>query len=267
MKPCLLLLLFLTLTTFAYAQDRYVEEIMRFESVDARQGLAVDDQFVYVVSNHSISKHNKETGELVLRWEGEEGEPLIHLNSGIVFDGVLYCAHSNYPSVPMTSSIEMFDTETLEHIGSHSFGIMHGSATWIDQREDMWWIGFAHYEGRGGIPDQGPTWTRIMIFDKTWRVVGGYVFPEQVTDRFLDRSNSGAAFGPDGLLYATGHDAAEVYVLDIPEGGSTLDLVEIVPVPAEGQGIAWDRTNPGVLYTIIKAERTVIASKMKVDTP
>lgn len=102
---------------------------------------------------------------------------------GFVSVGVLYCAHSNYPAVPMASSIEMFDPETLEHVGSHSVGIMHGSATWIDRREGQWWVGFAHYEGRGGIPDRGPAWTRIMSFDDVWRVVGGYTFPWPVTGR------------------------------------------------------------------------------------
>ena len=247
----------------AYAQPGSFEVTQRFESADARQGVAVDSQYVYVVSNYSISKHDKKTGELLLRWEGEEGKPLIHLNSGIVFDGVLYSAHSNYPDIPMASSIEMFDTETLEHIGSHSFGIMHGSATWIDRREGLWWIGFAHYEGRGGIPGRGPSWTRIVLFDSEWRAVGGYIYPDAVVERFLDRSNSGAAFGPDGRLYATGHDAAEVYALRIPSGGAILDLEAIIPVEAEGQGIAWDHFEPGTLYTIIKKDRMVVRSKMR----
>ena len=126
----------------------------------------------------------------------------------------------------------------------------------------MWWIGFAHYEGRGGIPGQGPSWTRIIIFDPDWRVVGGYVYPDEVVKRFLDRSNSGAAFGPGGLLYATGHDASEVYVLDIPTGGSELDLKDIIPVKAEGQGIAWDPYEEDVLYTIIKKDRMVFRSRL-----
>ncbi len=245
------------------AQHRSFEELTRFVSADARQGPAVDAEHVYAISNYSISKHDKSTGELVKRWEGEEGKPFIHLNSGIVIDGLLYAAHSNYPAIPMSSSIEIFDPKTLEHIGSHSFGIGYGSATWIDRRDSTWWVGFAHYEGRGGVPGKGPAWTNIVIFDDNWRRVGGYTFPQEVIDRFLDRSNSGAAFGPDGLLYATGHDAAEVYVLRVPTAGSVLELVDIVPVAAEGQGIAWDKSDPTVLYTIIKDGRTVVASRLK----
>ena len=263
MKYVLLCTCLFLLVSSARAQSHHFEVVQRFESADARQGVAADSQYVYVISNYSITKHDKATGKELLKWEGEEGKPLIHLNSGIVIDGILYCAHSNYPEIPMASSIEMFDPETLEHIGSHSLGIMHGSATWIDRKDGVWWVGFAHYEGRGGVPGQGPAWTRIMLFDEGWRTIGGYIYPKTVVDRFLDRSNSGAAFGPDERLYATGHDAAEVYALSIPAGGSILELEEIIPVEAEGQGIAWDPYVPGTLYTIIKKDRTVIQSKLK----
>ena len=263
MKRILLCAWLLLVVTSTQAQTHHFEVSGRFESTDARQGVAVDSQYVYVVSNYSISKHDKKTGEELLRWEGEEGNPLIHLNSGIVIDGILYCAHSNYPDIPMASSIEMFDPETLAHIGSHSLGIMHGSATWIDRRDGVWWIGFAHYDGRGGVQGRGPAWTRIVLFDNEWRAVGGYIYPQDVVERFLDRSNSGAAFGPDGRLYATGHDAAEVYALRIPSGGSILELEEVIPVEAEGQGIAWDPFDPGTLYTMIKKDRMVVRSVLK----
>ncbi len=256
-------LLVIFLITPAHAQDHAFEELYRFQSQDARQAPAVDAAHVYVISNYSISKHHKTTGELVMRWEGEEYKPFIHLNSGIVLNDTLFAAHSNYPVIPMASSIEMFDPETLQHIGSHSFGIGYGSATWIDRKDGNWWVGFANYEGRGGVPGKGPAWTNIVVFDAQWRRVGGYTFPQAVIDRFLDRSNSGAAFGPKGYLYATGHDAPEVYVLKLPEAGTILELVAIVPVAAEGQGIAWDPSDPEILYTLIKKDRSVIASRFK----
>lgn len=246
----------------SYAQQRTFTETHRFESPEARQAMAVDDRFVYAINNHAIAKHDKATGALVAHWQGEKGKPLIHLNSGIVLNDTLYAAHSNYPGVPMASSIEFFDPATLEHIGSHSFGIAHGSATWIDRRDNRWWVGFAHYDGRGGEPGKGSAWTRIMLFDDAWRVVGGYTLPETVIERFHGRSNSGAAFGPDGLLYATGHDAAEIYVLRPPTGGSVLELVEIAPITAEGQGIAWDPARPHVLYTLLRDTQTIVASQL-----
>ena len=54
-------------------------------------------------------------------------------------DGKLYAAHSNYPEWPMTSSLEILDAETMEHVGSHSFGIQWGSLTWVDWHDGHWW--------------------------------------------------------------------------------------------------------------------------------
>ena len=66
-------------------------------------------------------------------------------------------------------------------------------------------------------------------------------------------SNSGGSWGPDGFLYLTGHDPAELYRMRLPKAGSVLELVEIIPMNIRGQGIAWDRSQPGVIYGIIRA--------------
>jgi hypothetical protein len=242
---------------------RRFEEVRRLPSPEARQAVAADGRHLYAITNRAISKLDKETGELVDRWEGPESGPIEHLNSGVVLDGVLHAAHSNYPGVPMESSIEMYDVATMEHVGSHSFGMRPGSATWIDRHEGLWWVGFANYEGRGGAPGRGPAWTHVTLFDDGWREVGGYTFPPEVVERFQDRSNSGGAFGPDGYLYATGHDAAELYVLKIPAAGSRLELLEIVPVTAEGQGIAWDPVRPAVLFTVLRDREQVVESRLR----
>lgn len=247
--------------------DRRFEEIRRFSSPHANQGVAVDADHFYAITNRAIGKHDKETGRLVDEWVGPVEGPIIHLNSGIVLDGRLYTAHSNYPGVPMVSSIEIWDVETMEHVDSHSFGIFQGSATWADRRDGSWWVGFANYEGWGGQPGPDPSWTTVVRFDDQWRPIAGYVFPPGVVERFEDRSNSGGAWGPDGYLYATGHDHSEVYVLRPPEAGSVLELVETLPVPAEGQAIAWDPTESGVLYTIIRSTSEVVVSKLVEDEP
>jgi hypothetical protein len=41
--------------------------------------------------------------------------------------------------------------------------------------------------------------------------------------------------------------------MTLPEAGSVLKLVEIVPLSIRGQGIAWDRAQPGVIYGIKRA--------------
>ena len=241
---------------------RSVTEVRRWRFPEARQAPAVAGPFVFAIDNHRIGKYDRRTGEKVAEWVGPEGGPIIHLNAGIVLDGILYATHSNYPALPMLSSIERFDAETLEHVGSHSFGFQPGSATWVDRKDGFWWVGFANYQGTGGDPDRPPAATRLVKYDSEWREIETFAFPPQVVERFGTRSNSGASWGPDGRLYATGHDHPELYVLRLPRAGSVLELVETVPVPAEGQGIAWDRAEPGTLLTLIRSESTIVESRM-----
>jgi hypothetical protein len=66
-------------------------------------------------------------------------------------------------------------------------------------------------------------------------------------------SNSGGSWGPDGFLYLTGHDRGELYKVQLPTAGSVLELVATIPMNIRGQGIAWDRSDPGVLYGIVRA--------------
>lgn len=242
---------------------RSVEEIRRWQFPEARQAPAVDGNFIYAIDNQRIGKYDRRTGEKVAEWVQSKGGQILHLNSGIVLDGILYAAHSNYPEIPMLSSVEMFDSETLAHVGSHSFGFQPGSATWVDRRDGFWWVGFANYDGQGGAPGRPPSFTRVVKYDREWREVESFAFPAEVVERFGTRSNSGASWGPDGLLYATGHDHADLYVLRIPESGSVLELVETLTVPAEGQGIAWDRERPGSLFTLIRSDSTIVESRMK----
>lgn len=39
----------------------------------------------------------------------------------------------------------------------------------------------------------------------------------------------------------------------LPKAGSVLELVETVPMNIRGQGIAWDRSDRGVIFGIIRA--------------
>ena len=251
----------LLLSTIELAQSKF-EEIEVFDVPEARQGVAVDENYFYAVTNYKIVKYNKETGERVDAWEGKENGSIKHLDSGAIIDGKLYCAHSNYPEFPMTSSIEIWNPETMEHIANHSFGIEYGSCTWVDKHDGYWWAAFAHYNKWSDSTGTDRRWTTVVKFDDEWRKLEAWVFPQEVLEKFEMMSNSGGSWGPDGLLYTTGHDGAQVYVMQIPKQGSTLELIEIVPVNCTGQGIAWDRSDPGSFYTIRKAERQVIHSKL-----
>jgi hypothetical protein len=172
-----------------------VQALKQFQVPEAKQGVAVDADFFYVINDHSITKHQKSDGKQVAAWQDQEGQ-LQHLNSGVVIKGKLYCAHSNYPESPMASSIEIFETATLKHIGNHSLGILAGSATWVDFWNDSWWVGFAHYSGKGASEGKDNRWTVVVKFDKAWRQTESWLFPQPLLEKFAPKSNSGAAGGP-----------------------------------------------------------------------
>jgi len=251
--------------TAAEASPRRFEELRRFQAEAARQGVAVDASAFYAISNQAIEKYDKTTGERLASWTGPTDGPIVHLNGAVAHEGRLYCAHSNHPGVPMWSSIEIFDTGDLRHLESRSFGIFEGSATWVDRHDGAWWVGFAQYQGRGGVPGRGPAWTSVVAFDDSWQRLEAFVFPPAVIARFGDRSNSGGAWGDDGLLYATGADLPELYALRRPRAGSVLELVEILTVTATGQGLAWDPARPDVLFTILKGARQVVESRLVLE--
>jgi len=269
--------------------------LAEFSAADASQAVAVDDSFFYAVHNTRISKYDKRTGEFIARWTGsiDRGE-LIHLNSGVVMDGRLYAAHSNYPAWPMSGSIEIWDIRTLNHIATQFFAFdlgsltpvsseippgsptpqksmtSVGSLTWVDRHGGFWWAGFANYDkvqpGQDrpyGCTDS----TRIVRMDDRFNVLQSWFLPKTLLDRFRPMSNSGASWGPDNRLYLSGHDASELYIVDLPSSKSRLEWVGTVSIPpVEGQGIAWDRgeTEP-ILWGIVKRERKVF--KMRIAIP
>ena len=233
-----------------------LEQIAEFNVPEANQGIGVDARHFYAVDNQAIAKYDKKTGTLVKKWQGEKDGPLRHLDGAIVMDGKLYAAHSNYPDWPMTSSLETWDTDTMEHIGSHSFGINWGSLTWADFHDGFWWMTFANYDvplGPGKTPYGYKAATQMMKLTTDFRMVESWVLPKTILEKFEDMSNSGGSWGPDGFLYLTGHDPAELYRMKLPSAGSVLELVDIIQMNVRGQGIAWDRSDPGVIYGIVRA--------------
>jgi len=264
-NTCLFGALFLTAITALLGKEAgRFEENRRISVPEARQGVAADADFLYVISNHAISKIRKANGERVSAWECPEGEPLIHLNAGIVIGDRLYCAHSNYPGVPHLSSIEIWDTKTLHHVSSRSLGRTDGSLTWLDRRHGRWIACFVHYAKRGGEPGRGPEWTRLVEYDDEWREIGGWGLPPDLVAQLGKKgySLSGGAVGPDGRLYVTGHDEPELHVLVFPEAGASLKWVSTLPIPAEGQAFGWDPVEPWGIHFILKRTREVISGRV-----
>jgi hypothetical protein len=255
-------ILALPFAAVAIAQRRRFEEVRRIPAPEANQGVAADDRFLYAIDNSAIGKYDKHSGKRVAEWRSERGKPLIHLDSGVVHDGVLWCAHSNFPGVPMTSSIEMWEAATLRHTGSHSFGIFAGSATWIDLRDGFRYVTFAHYRGASDEPSRDPRWTALIQFNADWQQRQSWVYPEEVVARLGNYSISGGLFTRDGKLLCTGHDNPEAYVLAFPKGGSTLVLEETFAVPMKGQGIALDPADPAILYGIDRVRREIVFTRV-----
>ncbi len=209
-------------------------------AADADQGAAATSDHFYAVDNSVIAKHDRKTGALKGRWSGEAEGFIRHLNSCYHDDGKLYCANSNYPKLPMGSSVEVFDASTLSHLQSHSFGLMEeGSLTWFDETDKSWIAGFTHYSGPRGLPYKDNRFSSVVAFDAEWRRVGGWLYPDEILDRMSPHGASGGAIGPDGYLYVTGHDRPEMYVLAAPKMGPYLIHVATIAIEAEGQAFSF----------------------------
>lgn len=254
MRFTLFLFLF---STVAFAGDWKHQELRRFPAVEANQGAAVDGAFFYAITNRAIGKYRKADGTRVAGWDGGKSGPLKHLNAGVVLEDRLYCAHSNFPTLPEQSSVEIWDTRTMQHVETHRLENPPGSLTWIDRRDGAWFACFAHYK-----KTSDPALTRVVKFDAAWKPLASWSFPAKLMARFAGNSSSGGSFGPGGHLFVTGHDAPELYVLDLPETGDELVWRDTLEITAAGQAFAWDRQEPGVLYSIQRKTKEVIVSRI-----
>jgi hypothetical protein len=252
------------MTLSAGCTSRHAAEVVRrFHAAEANQAVAVDANYFYAIDGAAIGKYDKRSGARVAGWTDGTGH-VTHLNSGIVFGDELYCAHSNYPDTPMVSSLQVFDAERMVQMRSIPLPSGIGSATWVDRTGDDWWVAFANYAGKGGEPGKGPERTTLVRFDRQWQQHESWTFPAEVVRRWDGMSSSGGTWVSGRGLYTTGHDAPELYVLDLPSSGRELTLKAIVAFEGEGQGIAVDRAE-GLLYSIKRSTREVIASRLPGD--
>lgn len=234
---------------------------MRFSAPEAHQGVAVDAQSVYAIDNSEIARYDRATGARAAHFKGDP-KRFPHMNSCAVIARELVCAGSNFPATPMTSQVEVFDPSTLKHLRTIPIGHQFGSLAWVDRRDGAWWAGFANYDGRGGEPGRDHRATTLVRFDDRWKPHESWTFPKPVLARLAPMSASGGTLGADGRLYVTGHDRPELYVLDIPKGGGELRLVATIGIPVNGQAIAFDRSQPGVMFGVNRPTREVLGFKL-----
>ena len=238
------------------------DEVRRLHSEDARQGVAVGAAGIYAISDQGITRIGSASGNPIARWRGSGG-PFDHLNSCIVRGARLICAASNYPALPMRSGVFWFDAIDLRLLGFRELRFDAGSLTWLDLHSGEWWAGFANYDGRGGAPGRDHRATVIVRYDRNFAERARYRLPATVLARLAPRSASGGTWGGDGLLYVTGHDRPELYVLALPAAGRTLRHVATLPTATHGQAIAWDPSSPRLLWSIERARHLIVVSRVR----
>ncbi len=247
------------------ARGLAAEEIGRWDVPEANQGAAVDDGHFYGIGNRTLFRHRKADGVRVAEWRSPVDGPIVHFNAGHVDRGRLVLAHSNFPQLPMASSIEIHDARTLAPLKSHSLGVRLGSLTWAVRHRGFWWACFANYNDQGTTPGFDQRWTHLGQFDDRWQMLQSWLFPPSVIATWGVSSCSCGDWGDDGLLYATGHDAPELHVLRLPRQGVLLEHVTSIAVPIEGQGWAWDRSvraGQRVIYGISRRLGQVVAARI-----
>src|SRR5678816_2582727 len=75
-----------------HAQVTFTQEAI-FDIPEANQGVGVDKDHFYAVNNRTITKHDKNTGVQVGRWDNPPDGGIIHMDSAFVRRGRIYAAH------------------------------------------------------------------------------------------------------------------------------------------------------------------------------
>jgi hypothetical protein len=227
-----------------------VRQSRSLAAAEATQAAAGDERFVYAIGSAVVAKYDRHTGERIALSAGEA----THLNSGFLFDGKLYCAHSNYPRKPEHSEIKVLDPETMRLSVFKDFGESNGSLTWAVREGHAWWCTFAFYGDDNAR-------TRLVKFDDQWREQAVWTYPPEVVKDLGRYSISGGIWRAD-QLWVTGHDHRVVYRLRVPEKGGVMELIDVLPSPFPGQGIATDPKSGG-LIGIDRAKKQVVFAEVR----
>ena len=250
LSSALLLLLTFAVCARAAESARRVAQTAVIDAPEALQAAAADDRFAYAVASTVIAKYDRTTGQRLALSSG----PAKHLNSAFLSEGKLYCAHSNYPRTPEQSEIRVLDPQTMELTVFKDFGESNGSLTWAVRDKGTWWCTFAFYKADNAR-------TRLVKFDQDWKEIGAWTYPAEVIKDLGEYSISGGVWR-DGHLLVTGHDRRVLYRLRLPQKGSVLELVEVIPSPFPGQGIAND-VKPHGTVGIDRAKKQIIFGELR----
>lgn len=217
---------------------------------EANQAAAADDYYLYAIDNTQVARYDRKTRERVDLSTGDAK----HLNSGFLHNGMLYCAHSNFPRTPERSELKVLDPKTMKLSTAHDFGNYGGSLTWAVYADDHWWCNFARY-GKANAE------TFLVKFDDQWREQARWTYPREVIAQLGSYSISGGIWR-DGELLCTDHDHRKLYRLRLPKDGTVLELVGEERSPFPGQGIAHDPVTGG-LVGIDRGKKAIVIAKPK----
>lgn len=215
---------------------------------EAHQAAAAQGDFVYAIASRVVAKYDRASGRRISQSTGDAK----HLNSGLFWNGRLYCAHSNYPNKPERSQIMVLDPQTMRLSVFKDFGDSGGSLTWAIRRDGYWWCNFAHY----GKDNQR---TFFVKYDEKWQELGRWTYPQSVIRQLGRYSLSGGIWSGTDLL-VTGHDDPVLFRLRLPKSGSVLQFVDQQSAPFSGQGIAHDPVTGGLIGTH-RARREIIIAE------
>lgn len=216
------------------------------DAPEATQAAAADATSVYAVSDTQVVRYDRATGRELARSTG----PAEHLNSAFLWDGNVYCAHSNFPHKPDRCEIRRLDPADMKLTIFHAFADPPGSLTWAVRKGESWWCHFAWYGKDNGR-------SVLVRYGADWKETGRWAYPPALVADWGKYSLSGGVWDGETLL-ATGHDKPTLYRLQVPAAADgTITVVETMPVPFPGQGIAIDPTS-GDLVGIDRAHRRVL---------
>ena len=222
-------------------------------SIYAVQAAAADEQFAYAISNSKVAQYDRKTGELKKLSTGDAE----HLNSGWIWQGKIYCAHSNFPKLPEKSDLRVYDPDTGKLTIHHSFTKSLGSLTWAirDPENKFWWCCFAYYQ-----KDNSKTYLAKM--NDEFKELQRWSFPEKLVKDW-DNASASCGIWDGATLLVTHHHFKVLYRLKVPEKGDTLEFVEALSCPFPGQGIAYDPVTKGLVGIHRPEKKILFAIKEK----
>lgn len=261
-----------------YHYIEYFKEFKRYDNIDARQAVAVGSKHFYSISNITISKCKKTTGQMVCRWINTCDQNLhhiTHLNCGVIVGKYLYCVNNppfskfkknkkkkhktkivpeNYVFEPMDDNknfdrqdeeidtIEIFNHKSLEHIATIKVKcngmLRYGSLTWIDYYKGVWWGCFSFY----GKNNKYTTLVNFKIDKKTRtiKILYRWKFSQNVLKEIYPYSCSGCSI-KDDVFFCTTRNKKEIQALIFDKSKNNLKYVDTIDSDFTGEGISWDR--------------------------